>query len=640
MKRTFTLFMLLTVIAAVAFAGKAPVKAIEFNNGSVGIRPLPAELQNAKPWTGDMSKIIAKHAAKKGIKAAPHKAAAADYEGTYSWSTGTANEQGGAFTDTKKNVSFTADNGNISVSFGDLGTATGTIDSETLAQYNVDLITLDWTGTSNYGPYKIYACFYYEGDDENEAGWYNNDPTLLAWDSDNLDFNYLDADPEDIYLVRILTSGVYKGYSLTPYYKGGSLEATDPIVPVEAPEGLEVEEYSVQARNYKDNADVTGSVFIGFDDNDVYIKGFCTALPDAWVKGTLDENNNVTFAVGQYFGDYYGTDLYFNSLVGTDVVFTYDAEADKFIAQDEYFLVDESTGYWDSYRNAILTKVIEKAATPAQPSIDEIESTRYGNVLVYTQPTVDTEGNGLVTSKLFYEIYADVQGEQSLVTFTPSTHVYLAEATSRFPYNFTEDYDFYGGSFYLNGLDADWNKVAIKSIYEGGGESHESMSEWFDIKPYSIEEISINLPADASATLKAGETLQLSVTVAPEGAEGNIEWSSSNEDLATVDENGLVSAVDAQSIVVRRAPADGAEDAEGEQVTITAASASNPDIKGEIALTIIPVVSGVNDIKVNDVVAVKYVNAQGMVSATPFDGINIMVTTLSNGTTKTAKVIK
>ncbi|MBQ9466814.1 MAG: hypothetical protein IJU62_07540 [Muribaculaceae bacterium] len=54
-----------------------------------------------------------------------------------------------------------------------------------------------------------------------------------------------------------------------------------------------------------------------------------------------------------------------------------------------------------------------------------------------------------------------------------------------------------------------------------------------------------------------------------------------------------------------------------------------------------PVATGVSDIAVDaDVVSVKYVNVAGQVSAQPFDGINVVVTTYVDGTTKAVKVVK
>lgn len=253
---------------------------------------------------------------------------------------------------------------------------------------------------------------------------------------------------------------------------------------VEAPEGLTVEEYGISARNYDDDENVGGSVFIGFDGNDVYVKGLCTWIPEAWVKGTL-EGTTVTFAQGQYFGNYDEEyDMYLNTLLGEDVVFTYDSEAGTFTAQNTVFLVDNDTYYFDSYRGAVLTKVIEKATMPANPVItDLVNDEDYGYYLTFNVPTVDVDGNPLVSSKLSYELFTDIDGEVAPLTFTPATHELLTENLTVIPYGFTEGWDFYTTSIYLNDLfSEDWDKLGIKSIYTGGGETNETEIQWFEIE--------------------------------------------------------------------------------------------------------------------------------------------------------------
>lgn len=51
-------------------------------------------------------------------------------------------------------------------------------------------------------------------------------------------------------------------------------------------------------------------------------------------------------------------------------------------------------------------------------------------------------------------------------------------------------------------------------------------------------------------------------------------------------------------------------------------------------------ITGVDDLAAESVANVKYVNLAGQVSATPFAGMNIRVTTLADGTTKAVKVVK
>lgn len=53
-----------------------------------------------------------------------------------------------------------------------------------------------------------------------------------------------------------------------------------------------------------------------------------------------------------------------------------------------------------------------------------------------------------------------------------------------------------------------------------------------------------------------------------------------------------------------------------------------------------PSATAISDMSTSEVASVKYINAQGMTSANAFDGLNIKVTTFTDGTTKAIKVIK
>lgn len=72
-------------------------------------------------------------------------------------------------------------------------------------------------------------------------------------------------------------------------------------------------------------------------------------------------------------------------------------------------------------------------------------------------------------------------------------------------------------------------------------------------------------------TLKRGETLQLTATITPANANQSVTWSSSDDGVATVDENGMVTAVGEA----------------GNTVTITATSVANPAITATITITIV-----------------------------------------------------
>ena len=264
-------------------------------------------------------------------------------------------------------------------------------------------------------------------------------------------------------------------------------EPADPEVVV-APEDLVVEDYILIYNEYY-GAPASGAVKIGFDGNDVYVQGFCSYLPEAWIKGVLADGV-VTFAGNQYYGNYYGQ--YEMFLQDMDATFAYDAETGTFTAEGDIYNYT-GTQYVSYYSNLVMTKVVEKPGTPATPVISEVDDGSYGWYMSFGIPVVDTEGNGMLTSKLSYQIFTDVEQEISPLTFTPATHQKLTEDMTVIPYGFTESYDFYDNTIYFNDLfSEDWNKIGIQSIYTGGGEEHKSEIFWYTIKDYSKVTIDFN----------------------------------------------------------------------------------------------------------------------------------------------------
>ena len=294
------------------------------------------------------------------------------------------------------------------------------------------------------------------------------------------------------------TIQVYGEY-LTVFTEGA--EAAPEVVV--APDGAVFADYALSYTDYNGNS-ASGPAAIAVVGNDVYIRGFSSYLSDALIKGTKD-GNTVTFPGNQFLGTYGGSyDSYFMPSGNGDAVFTYDPETESYSATGDVFSL--LTGnYIDVYAtNPVLTKVIEKAAMPANPSITAMKnSSAYGWYIYFTVPTVDTEGNGLVTSKLSYQLFSDVEQVVTPLTFTPETHSRLTEEMSIFPYGFTEGVDIYTDQFYLNDVySADWNKIGIKSIYTGGGETNETEIQWYTIKKYALDEAYDNLASEISTVEK------------------------------------------------------------------------------------------------------------------------------------------
>ena len=479
--KKFTLMLIAALIAV--FTQAAPPADVlgKANLNPVRTTATPV-LLNAKQAPAKMKQAqIAKKAR------APRKAAASATElaGSYLWeysTTSSRSEDLSAITDAtagSANVTITAtDATNITISGMFTNDIVGTYDA---TEGYITVARGQLAGTSSYGDYVINGLFYYAGDDENQAGWYYSDIYIGVQDNGQL--------VVQDWLVRVLTGGTYDGYSLTPYYVAQStLTPSEAPQLVELPAGVELKEYTMSYSDYNGNA-TSSAAFVGVDGNDVYLKGFSSYLPNALIKGTKD-GNTVTFAANQWLGSYGSYQSYFVE----KAVFTYDEAANTYSATgDVYSLLDNY--YIDVWAtNPVLKGVVEKAAIPANPAITNLQNGNYGYYITFSVPNVDVDGDGLVSSKLFYQFYTDIEHEVAPLTFTPTTHTRLTEDLTEIPFGFTENYDFYDTQIYLNELySSSWNKIGIKSIYRGGGEVNETEIQWYTIKAYALDQARTNL---------------------------------------------------------------------------------------------------------------------------------------------------
>lgn len=566
--KKFTL-LLVALLAMIVAQAATPVKMMPQRFISEkGIVPTMSDVMHAKKAPEGlvkkiMTKTVAQVKARKSMKKAPKKTLAiADLEGTYTWEYETVSLQqiqnnGGDLPEDPDDIQGAEGSLRVTIEASDEAEdgiiITGMFDNPitatvTLAQdeEDYDTFTIDDDQTAgvfnNAGTaldYTVSGVFYYDGDEQYEAGFYTTSVFGYIFD-DGILF------ATDTWIERIITTAPYDGYTLYPIWKPGSImTASEPLNVVVAPENLVTEEYTLTYSNYNEEP-ASGSVFIGFDGNDVYVKGLCGYIKDAWLKGTLN-NGTVTFAGDQYFGNFGGFDFFFQE---NDAVFTYDATNATFTAADDIYTYYD-TYYENYYRELVMKKVIEKAAMPANPQITNVATGQYGWYMIFNVPVVDTNGDGLAASKLYYQVFVDVEKEVSQLTFTPATHTRLTEAISTFPYGFTENYDIYDTSIYFNDLfSEDWNKIGIKSIYYGGGETNETEIQWYTIKKYADELAFDNAQKALTDEIAAAKALKTQ-----ERTEGLDEFNTAIADAeaALADPEATTESLEAATVALQQA---------------------------------------------------------------------------------------
>ena len=267
--------------------------------------------------------------------------------------------------------------------------------------------------------------------------------------------------------------------------------------PVELPEGIVMEDFSM---SYVDSYGNAGGkmVKVGMMDNDVYVQGFSSLVPDGIMKGTLtEEGDMVIFPSDQYLG--VGNSM-FLSMMGLDadytildnLVFSFDEDNMK---ANDILAVVAGMNIQEVYDQPLIAPYIDHAATPANPEV--IDFVDYGELGGYNYgsfnvPTVDTEGNFINPDDLYYRIYFD---DDELFTFGPDEYPMLEDFMTDVPYNFTDGYDFGVGGATIYFYETGFQRVGIQSVFRGGGEKRVSDIVYMELTDGSAPEGSAELYA-------------------------------------------------------------------------------------------------------------------------------------------------
>ncbi len=264
----------------------------------------------------------------------------------------------------------------------------------------------------------------------------------------------------------------------------------DPEIPVEIPSDLEYEKYAYSAYDYFDEVDVSGNVNIGIYGEDVYIQGMSTDYPNAWIKGTFENDTTVVFPSGQ--------------LLTTERSLYFVAINDNFDPVDQYTLIyDPVTGVFEegpeapiinSYKDKIdasvwqfcygyvFKPITEQAAVPAKSAISSMNFKVTGDdVLEFALATVDVDGEGMVTDKLAYKLwYVTAEGDTLAATFTTSDYPALEEDLDEIPASFTDGAYIQSGALAINMEGhTTWKSLGIQCVYYGGEERNEGEIAWY-----------------------------------------------------------------------------------------------------------------------------------------------------------------
>ena len=381
--------------------------------------------------------------------------------------------------------------------------------------------SITFAGNQYYGSYGTYDFFF--------AGI---DMTYALVPSITVDY---DAEAGTITwpeTVLILENGAEA--ELSPYGYFSEFVATVKGVapePLAAPDIVTTEWYfkSQSLSQDGETEDYDLHVHVGIAGTDVFVKGLCEDMPDAWIKGTLNpETKKVTFATGQHFGtvSFWGyTFPYFFAGYGEkgleDVVMAFDAETKTMTMESPtYMLINAAWLIADP--NLVLTDITAKeiadvAATPAQPEIvgARLTGTSYPNISVEI-PDTDAEGNPLLTGKLFYQYWTEIDGVQAPLTLTPAEYQSLEADMTEIPYSFTDDWDIYNYRLYLNQDFSTWKKIGIQSIYRGGEAENKSAIAWKTIAKFSVDPEFDSSKGGISIPTMALEGETVKITVKPD----------------------------------------------------------------------------------------------------------------------------
>lgn len=264
--------------------------------------------------------------------------------------------------------------------------------------------------------------------------------------------------PDDVF-------GGYGGYDLDMV-----IHQTDVQTP---PESLETEKWVFK------NAKTAYFVDLGFDGNDVWVKGFASKYPELWAKGYID-GETVVFP-RQYFG--IGEDilqyLYLVAGVNTpddsdssihDLVFSYDADANTMTSPDQILVINPNNIIYYAVENykapELYIQSDDISPEPIAPVFTNYmvfsPSTGQGTCQ-FTLPAQNVDGDLLDPDHFYYRFFIN---DNELYTLTTENYSSLTEDMTLIPLMFkTSPISRNGNSTNFNFKIPGIEDLGIQSVY-------------------------------------------------------------------------------------------------------------------------------------------------------------------------------
>ena len=168
-----------------------------------------------------------------------------------------------------------------------------------------------------------------------------------------------------------------------------------------------------------------------------------------------------------------------------------------------------------------------------------------------------------------------------------------------------------------------------------------------EAEPCAPTAITLNVTDADEVKIRPNDTFQLSVvSVEPEGANAEVTWTSSDERIATVSEDGLVTGMEFDGVAIRTGQNRVPTAIDGYDffpVVITATTTSvmdNPTSASVQVWVKSSTPTAIDEVKATSIESVKYYNLVGQECDKAFEGVNIVVTRYADGTTSTVKVMR